>query len=347
MMVRVYADVSCKDSRFAFREIRDVVVELTFGDGNLVSIRGETYVVAQEEVQHFLRIGERSNSLRKELFVYAQDAFNFRYNGSTPRPRNTGYLGISAMLMHIDSDHRNNEESISVLVKSSYVPQFEILYIPIESIREQHRESVVEHRLLVKRHTAFIEAIFPVVNVTAIYSYHQNNPWEPPRNAMNSETQAILLANLTLVRDGTLLTLEHDVDSVVWIVPYDSLSILGNSTAGMANPQLGKGVFVDERLGKAFHVSAHEIGHVYGLAGLRGRREEYDDDHYALYTGDNGWDVRRRITHWGQQPGLPRFNRQPWNVVGMNYQTHMGDHRVQRPWITDLNYRRLMEGLWP
>jgi len=357
MMTRVFIKLT-ELSAGIFSAVHGVKTEVTFDDGNppqtlpagaemsLVNCQGKGYIVPKEKVSMFRNLLKNEDRLKQCLFKNGWDAFNMENDGLNPRPRRQGYSFISAYLLNRDADIvANNGKTVSILVKESNMDLYKILYLPLDSLLTEHTKTVDWHRQIAKEHTAFIQAVYPVPDADGYYGHSRRTangkPYDPAtiHGFWMGETSR-------MARKGSLYAWHYNIDSVVWIIPQCALGI---GTAGQAHPQAGMGVFVDETQGFPLHLSAHEIGHTWGLAGGRGRTEEYDKDKdiRALYTGADGWDVRGIVSGMMKRE-RPRYNYKPEDVLdGLNYHTFMGDYRVQQPWVTEANYRRLMDGMWP
>ena len=354
MMTRVWVEL--KDGEL-FAEAHNVRVKVEFDDGNpaqelemcLINHRegGKyvTYVVPEDQVAAFKKVMENPDKLKNWLFRHGSQAFNFEFDGRNPRPVGNK-LVITASLQNSDSDENNNIlKSPAANVKPTTLDdnRLDILYKPVDSLHTSHERSVAQHKRLMKKHAAFIEATYPVAEVRAFYSDDQAEQYLPPKDPYTM-VSFCSPEKTRMVKKGSYYCDYGGFDRVVWVVPYQALGV---GTEGEARPLAGRGVFVDERA--KLHLSAHEIGHTYGLAGLWGYKEEYDDDHNAFYVADNGWDVKGEASRWMmERTKRPKYSYDlgKYEVMSnFNYQTFMGNPLVDQPWITIWNYQRLMDKL--
>ncbi len=358
MMTRVNMRLaeSCRD---IFSVVHGVRVRVLFDDGNLsqetpfapvmslVGKAGTGYIVPRDKVNMFKNLMNNEALLKEHLFKFGWDAFNLEYSSSSDTtPRREGAFTIQAQLVTLDASESGNTVCATATGKKSIHHEYRILYMPLDSLSTDHTETLAKHVEMAHNHAAFLEAIYPVPRVREYYGYSRVNnkgrPLDPPT------VHGFWVGERARVaRKATLISWFDWVDTVVWVVP--SLA-LGMGIAGTAQPQAGIGVFVDETQGFPMHVSAHEIGHTWGLAGMRGHTEEYDDDNniLALYPAGNGWDVMGRASYRMKSESNAKYSYYPEDPTHLyTYQTHMGDHRIQRPWVTEANYRRLMDGMWP
>jgi parallel beta-helix repeat protein len=359
MMTRVWVEL--KDGKL-FAEAHNVRVKVEFDDGNpaqelemcLINHKEEgekyvTYVVPENQVAAFKEVMEKPYKLKEWLFRHGSQAFNFEFDGRNPRPVGNK-LVITASLQNGDSDENNNIlKSPAANVKPTTLDdnKLDILYKPVDSLFTYHKKTVAQHKQLMKKHAAFIEATYPVVEVRAFYSDDRVEQYLPPKDPYTM-VSFFSLEKARMVKKGSYYCDYGGFDRVVWVVPYQALGV---GIEGEARPLAGRGVFVDERA--KLHLSAHEIGHTYGLAGWWlwwGYKEEYDDDHNAFYVADNGWDVKGEVSRWmtTERTKRPKYSYDLGKdevMSNCNYQTFMGNPLVDQPWITLWNYQLLMDKL--
>ncbi len=358
MMTRVFMRLApfCQE---VFSVVHGIKARVSFDDGNapqempdapemsLVDKEGTGYIVPRNKVSMFKNLMNNTVQLKQCLFENGWDALNLEHAAGTgPEPKRVGTLTVEAELLNWDSDLTVNHATATAAVKQSTMNVYRILYMPLDSWGTDHTRPLTRHVTLSHNHAMFLEAIYPVPEVREYYGYSRVNeegrPLDPPTIYSFWVGERVRLA-----RKATLISWFDWVDTVVWVIPALAL---GLGTAGVAQPQAGIGVFVDETQGFPLHVSAHEIGHTWGLAGGRGHIEEYlsASNIHALYPAGNGWDVRGAVSRLLSTRSHARYSFSPTDLSEpFNHLTHMGDHCVPSPWVREENYRRLMDGMWP
>jgi hypothetical protein len=200
-----------------------------------------------------------------------------------------------------------------------------------------------------RRHAAFLEATYPVLEVWAYYGYPmQEHDFEdePPKDPDTIVSFCAIHCPAAAAHTGSKYC-KQGFDSTVYIVPKDALSCLWFEAKGWAFTT-GRGVFVDESTwkGTGLHTSAHEIGHTWTLSGGT-RSEDYDSSMLpATKLAADGWDVTGKATEamsynkaYGATIARARVN--PVKEIGersLNWKSHMGKPSAWLPWITEENY---------
>lgn len=357
MMTRVFVRLA-KASRDIFSVVHGVKVQVCFDDKNepqdlpgkpelsLVNYQNKGYIVPRDEVNMFWNLMKNPNRLKQCLFRHGWDAFNLENDGLAPSPKKVGPLTLTGDLLNYDADSLNNIKTKTVEVKRSTADVYKLLYLPLDSMLMKHVEKLDRHLQMTREHAAFIEAVFPVPQVVEYYGYSRKNDRGRPLDPLTIHG-FWAAEEMRMVRKASLHAWYYDIDHIIYIIPRLAM---GLGVAGCAYPQVGTGVFVDETQGLAMNTSAHELGHTWGLAGARGHTDEYDRDRDipALYAASDGWDVKGVTSKLMGKFERPKYSYAPSDLESnVNYLTHMGDNRVARPWITEANYRRLMDGMWP
>lgn len=338
-----------------FKELQGVQFSLRFNDGNarcsltnqfLFNRDGALYAVPAERASAFRQVVNGAPAaFTNWLYWHGVDAVNFEYDPKANRPRPLGKAGSSLVatveMLQQDASWTNDATNTTMKIEETS-PVYRILFKALDSWTTSHSNTVAQHKLLMKRHCDFIEAIFPVVKVFAFYDdddpLNQDKPPKDPETVFSFYAKMPTLAHKAgdwrRPENGGFL-------STVYVLPCYAM---GRDDAGLSYPHLGWGVFVHENYIRQLHLTAHEIFHTW-----EGRvREGYDKDnniHWLQLAGD-GWDTRGKLTEneRGRFPGRARISRSPdLTQDAITWQTHMGDHLVGRPWITDENWRLLFE----
>ncbi len=359
MMTRVW--VRLNDAEL-FAEAHDLGMRIDFGDGNssqtlndMVVINhrwhgeNETYVVAENDLVRFKTALRTSrNELLRWRFTHGPEAFNFEYNGQRPRlsSGNQGQLQMTATLLRDDSQPSNNGARSTFQVRKSRLAGgiLNLLYHPLGDLTRAHRSSVRQHKLFIKQQVSLIRAMYPIVRVRAWYDHpYQRDSSIPPQNpnrviSIPDRIEAQLAGGerLYFYFDNHP---EEGFRDVILIVPADTLN---DGFAGL----LDHVAAVDEN--SNLHLSAHEVGHLYGLAGWY-MRDEYGGGSAAYFRAADGWDVIGVASrHMKKRESEPRQKRPKQSLLlgivkhSLNYQTFMGDATINSPWTTRENYQRLI-----
>lgn len=340
VMLRVQPKIEGLSSQ-VFSEIHDVSVKVSFSDANppqtLAGLSffqklGKVYVVPGGEAAKIrTALAGGGNQVEGWIFSQGADAINFLHDRTnrTPRPRapDGGYLAATAEFQVADAWGGNNRTNISRMVYRGRRPVYQIYYRAVDyGILRSHKNTVQQDLELIDRHSRFLKSIFPIVDVYAFYADDQPDRSKPPADPY---TIVGYLSLPGLAYAGG--SFRDTWDSTVYIVPG---GFFGEGIAGMAFPNIGWGVFVDERFRGASHLTAHEISHTWGA------RDAYSGDDYALHVAADGWDAGGEAEPF---PGGPRLTlTSEKGGTDRNWWTHMGDHRNPRPWVTQADCNLLL-----
>ncbi|MBI2571299.1 MAG: right-handed parallel beta-helix repeat-containing protein, partial [Candidatus Schekmanbacteria bacterium] len=356
MMTRVAAAFSGATIGL-FAEVHDVSVRVDYDDGNpsqtlsgmaMVVLADGTYIVPEAGITGLRSIAGSTNGRRLHLFVNGSDRLNLEHDAATrsPRPRAAGWLNTSATLLSTDAKSANDTatQQMKVLAGPTGKPQYKILFKAIDSAGTTHKRTVAEHKQLMARHAAFLRAAFPVADVLVHYDDEQQEQNQVPKNP-DSITGFFSPVTPFLAKQGSWWRSAENGgwDSVVFIAPEGAL---GSDISGLAFPRVGWGVYVDEKQydTMAVHITAHEIFHVWQGEVI----EEYTSEQNATVVAGEGWDPVGEVSAVlrlgaGNWIGRARLNVvEDVNDASYNWDTHMGNHNVTRPWITAINYEVLV-----
>jgi len=216
-----------------FEEIQGADFRVTFNDGNsalrldnhyLFPRSNALYAVPEPQAAAFrteLRTGD-PKLIEPWLYRQGVDRLNFEYDpraqGPYPRGAAGTQLEAEVSLQGSDADWQNNQTNAIATVRETS-PEYRILFKALDSLTTEHVNSVARHKLLIKQHCEFVEAIFPVVKVAAFYDDDVPDVTKPPADPDTITSYSIQGAKLAWEANAWRRPENGSYMSTVYLVP--------------------------------------------------------------------------------------------------------------------------------